>query len=178
MAETKRAKELDPLRVVLSGQEGVILFYARRYDEAVQRLQDAFKLEPENGVTLAFLGYAYAARGQYAEAIGAYQKQISLDGETTSTLCYLGHAYAKSGKRDEALSVLDKLKRTKEYVSPSELAVFYAGLGDKEAAFESLERAYAAHDPQLQNLKVDPFLDPLRADPRFQDLVRRVGLPQ
>jgi serine/threonine-protein kinase len=178
MAETKRAKELDPLRVVLSGQEGVILFYARRYGEAVQRLQDAFKLEPENGVILAFLGYAYAARGQYAEAIGAYQKQISLDGETTSALCYLGHAYAKSGKRDEALSVLDKLKRTKEYVSPSELAVFYAGLGDKEAAFESLERAYAAHDPQLQSLKVDPFLDPLRADPRFQDLVRRVGLPQ
>jgi hypothetical protein len=70
------------------------------------------------------------------------------------------------------------LKATKEYVSPAELATLHVGLGDNEAAFKSLERAYAAHDPQLQYIKVDPFLDPLRPDPRFQELVRKVGLPQ
>ncbi len=74
--------------------------------------------------------------------------------------------------------MLNKLKTTKEYVSPAELAILYVGLGDKEAAFGSLERAYAAHDLQLQYLKVDSGFDPLRTDPRFQDLVRRVGLPQ
>jgi serine/threonine-protein kinase len=178
LRESKRAQELDPLRLNVKGQEGIILFYARRYDEAIQRFQEVLRLEPDNGVSLIFLGYAYAAKGQYAEAISAYQKQISLEGETTSVLCYLGDAYAKWGKRDEALVVLDKLKRTKEYVSPGELATLYVGLGDKEAALGSLERAYAAHDPQLQYLKVDESLDPLRSDPRFQDLVRRVGLPQ
>jgi hypothetical protein len=70
------------------------------------------------------------------------------------------------------------LKTTKEYVSPGELAVLYAGLGDKEAALSSLEKAYAAHDLQMQFLKIDPHFDSLRSDPRFQDLMRKVGLPQ
>ncbi|MDQ3687995.1 MAG: tetratricopeptide repeat protein, partial [Acidobacteriota bacterium] len=178
LREIKRAQELDPLRVTLKGQEGIILFFARRYDEAIQQLQNALRLEPENAVTLIYLGYTYAAKGQYAEAVEAYQKAISVEGENTSTLCYLGHAYARSGKRDEALAVLDKLKRTKEYVSPAELAILYVGLGDKEAALGSLKSAYASRDLQLQYLKVEPSYDPLRSDPRFQDLVRRVGLPQ
>jgi serine/threonine-protein kinase len=178
LAQVRRAQELDPLRPNLKAQEGTILYYSGRYDEAIRLFQDNLRIDPENGISLVFLGYAYASKGQYAEAIDEYQKEIGLDGESTSSLCYLGQAYAMSGRRAEALAVLDKLKRTKEYVSPGELAVLYTGLGDKEAAFESLERAYAAHDPQLQFLKVDMFLDPLRSDPRFSDLVRRVGLPQ
>lgn len=178
LTESKRAQELDPLRVSLKGQEGIILFFARRYDEAIRQLQNVLKLEPDNGISLVFLGYAYAANGQYAEAINEYQKSFDIEGENTSTLCFLGDAYAKSGKRDEALAILGKLKATKEYVAPAELAILYVGLGDKEAAFESLEKAYRAHDLQLQYLKIDPNFDPLRADPRFQDLVRRVGLPQ
>jgi hypothetical protein len=80
-----------------------------------------------------------------------------------------------SGKRDDALAILNKLKATKEYVPPAELAILYAGLGDKEGAFQTLERAYAAHDPVMQYLKAGPQYDSLRADPRFQDLLRRVG---
>jgi hypothetical protein len=83
-----------------------------------------------------------------------------------------------SGKRNEAQAILKRLKTTKEYVSPGELAVLYAGLGDKEGALAVLERGYEAHDPQMQNLKVDPLYDSLRADPRFQELMRRIGLPQ
>jgi serine/threonine-protein kinase len=117
-------------------------------------------------------------RGCTGIAIEAYQKQISIDGETTSAICYLGYALARSGKRGEAQAVLDKLKRTKEYVSPAELAIVYAGLGDKEGVLSSLERALETHDLQMQYLKVDPNHDSLRGEPRFQELVRRVGLPQ
>ena len=86
---------------------------------------------------------------------------------------------ASSSRRDgdDALTILNKLKAAKEYVSPAELAILYAGLGDKEEAFQSLERAYAAHDLQLQFLKVEPHYDSLRSDPRFAGLMRRVGLP-
>jgi HEAT repeat protein len=89
----------------------------------------------------------------------------------------LGHALAMSGRNNEAKAILDKLKASKQYVSPTELASLYLALGDKEGAMASLERAYAAHDLQLQYLKVDSSFDDLRSDPRFQDLMRRVGLP-
>jgi hypothetical protein len=81
-----------------------------------------------------------------------------------------------SGKRNEARTLLNKLKTTKEYVSPAELAILYAGLGDKEEAFAALERAFAARDLQMQYLKVESHYDSLRSDPRFTDLVRKVGL--
>jgi len=90
----------------------------------------------------------------------------------------LGYALAQSGKRNEAQAVLDRLKNTKEYVSPAELAILFVGLGDKEGAIASLEKAYAAHDVQMQFLKVDPNYDSLRSDPRFVDLMRKVGLPE
>ena len=177
MAEIKRALELDPLRIPLRSQEGANLYFARRYDEAIQQLQSLIKMEPNYGIAHVFLAYTYAAKGMYPQAIEAYQKEINIDGETTSALCYLGYALARAGKRSEAQAILDKLKNTKDYVSPAELAVLYVGLGDKEGALASLEKAYAAHDVQLQWINIDPHLDSLRSDPRFQDLVRKVGLP-
>lgn len=177
MAEIKRAQELDPLRIGLRGQEGANLCFARRYDEAIQHLQDLLKMEPDYSFAHLYLGYTYSAKRMYPQAIAEYQKAIGIDGETTSAQCYLGYALAQSGKRSEAHAILDKLKNTKEYVSPAELAMIYVGLGDKEGAIAALERAYAAHDLQMQYLKVDPHYDSLRAEPRFQDLVRRVGLP-
>jgi len=178
LAANKRAQELDPLRISTKANEGLILYFARRYDEAVQVSQNVIKMQPDYALAHVFLGYTYAAKERYAEAIASYQKVISLEGETPSTLCYLGYAYARSGKRDEALAILGKLKITKEHVSPAELAALYVGLGDKEGALALLERAYQAHDLQMQYLKVEAHYDPLRSEARFQDLVRRVGLPQ
>ena len=178
LAEIKRAQELDPLRIPLRGQEAANLYFARRYDEALQQLQNLLKMDPDQSVSRAYLGYTYAAKGMYPQAIEEYQKVITIEGETTSTLCYLGNALAMSGKRSESQAILNKLKVTKEYVSPAELAVLYVGLGDNEGALFSLEKAYAAHDLQIGLLKVDPNLDGLRSDPRFQDLMRKVGLPQ
>ena len=178
LAEIKRALELDPFRIGIKSIEGLILIRARRYDEAIQVLQNVIKLQPDFAGAHANLGDAYSLKGQYAEAIAETQKEMSLNGETTITLCYLAHDYAMSGKRDEALAILNKLKTTKEHVSRAALAVLYLGLGDKEAALDALERAYQERDTGMRDLKVDPYLDPLRSEPRFQDLLRRTGLPQ
>jgi hypothetical protein len=90
----------------------------------------------------------------------------------------LGAAYALAGDREKAIGILKKLQTTKDYVSPGELAALYAALGDKDAAFASLDKAYAEHDLQLQFLKVDPSFDPIRDDPRYQELLRKVGLSE
>jgi tetratricopeptide (TPR) repeat protein len=176
LAEIKRAQELDPLNLHFRATEGFILWLARRYDEAIPQLQSVLRTEPDNLAGHMFLGYVYASKRVYPEAIAEYQKSLSLEKESTSTQCCLGYAYAMSGKRSEALALLQKLKTTKEYVSPAELAILYVGLGDKEAALDLLGKAYEAHDLQLRHLKVDPHYDSLRGDPRFQDLLRRVGL--
>jgi serine/threonine-protein kinase len=177
MAEIKRAQELDPLRITLRSEEGTILYFSHRYDEAIKNFQNVLKMEPEDAFAFTYLGYTYAAKGMYREAIEAYQKVNSIAGETTSVQCYLGYALAKSGKRSEAQAILDNLKKTKEYVSPVELATLYVGLGDNEAALASLERAYQAHDPQFRTIKVDSHYDGLHGEPRFQELLRKVGLP-
>ena len=155
----------------------MILWFARRYDEAIQRLQTVIKTEPDNPTGHAFLGFVYDAKRLYPEAIAEYQKLIRLEKGSTSGECYLGYAYAMSGKHREALALLQKLMTTTEYVSPAELAILHVGLGNKEEAVDLLGKAYEAHDLQLRHLDVDPHYDSLRAEPRFQDLVRRVGLP-
>ncbi len=113
----------------------------------------------------------------YTEAIAAFQRVTELGGEPGYRI-YLGAAYAKSGEREQAQAILKQLETSENYVSPGELAVLYAALGEREQAFASLERAYVVRDAQLQFLRIEPAFDPLRSDLRFQDLMRRVGLPQ
>ena len=176
LAENKRAQELDPLRISFKGVEGGILFSAGLYDEALQVFQNVIRMQPDYALAHSGLGRTYAAKGMYAEAINEFQTAINLYGETPSGLIDLGYAYAMSSERDKALAILNKLTTSKEHVSPAGLAVLYAALGDKEMAFKSLERAYTAHDSQLQYLKVDPRCDSLRSDPRFANLLRRMRL--
>ena len=176
LAENKRAQELDPLRIGLRANEAGALLFARRYDEAIEKITQYIELGPGHGNAHFMLGFMYEAKGMYADAIREFQKAIKIMGETTSGQIYLGNALAMSGRKKEARVLFEKLKKTKEYVTPSELAYLDIALGDKESAMIRLEKAYAARDPHLQNLKVDPHFDSLRSDPRFQDLVRRVGL--
>jgi len=177
LAENKRAQELDPLNIHAKLGEGLALLNARRFDEAIRQLQHVIELQPDFSLAYYVLGVCYAMKEMYPEAIAEYQKFTSIEGEKTENQIYLGYAYAMSGQREKALAILNKLKTTKEYVSPAELAILYTGLGDKDGAFHELERAYAAHDLQMQYLKVEPHYDSLRSDPRFSDLMRRVGLP-
>jgi len=167
-------RQIGPYQVLKLLGKGVQV--ARRYDEAIQQFQNIIRLQPDSSDAYIYLAYTYADKGMYADAIAQYQKFISLSGENTSEQSYLGYAYAKAGRRNEALALLDKLKTTTDYVSPAELAILYAGLGGKDEAIAALERAFAAHDSQMQYLKVEPHYDSLRTDPRFTDLMRRVGL--
>jgi tetratricopeptide (TPR) repeat protein len=122
------------------------------------------------------LAGAYAGKGMYREAIAESQETIKLGGDTPTDQIYLGRLYAKAGERGKAQEILKRLQTSREYVSPGELAVLYTALGEKEQAFASLEKAYAAHDLQLQSLGADNSFDSLREDARFKDLMRRVGL--
>ena len=177
IAESKRARELDPLALGPNANLGYFLYRARQYGQAVEQLKQTLEMDKNFGFSHIVLGYTYEAMGKYNEAIAEFQESLRLQGDNTSTQCYLGYALAKAGRRSEAEAILKRLETTKEYVSPAELASLYVGLGEKEQALSALERAYTAHDLQLQFLAIEPHLDPLRSDPRFRELIRKVGLP-
>jgi serine/threonine protein kinase/Tfp pilus assembly protein PilF len=176
IAENERAKQLDPLSLSINIGVGVKLYHARQYDKALEVFKKTLDLDQNYAPVHGFLGYTYEAKQMYPQAITAYEQFLKLSGDDTSTQIYLGVAYAHAGQRDKAQAILKRLQATKEYVSPGELAVLYDALGEREQAFASLEQAFDAHDLQLQYMRVDPAFDPLRSDPRFTDLMRRVGL--
>jgi serine/threonine protein kinase/Tfp pilus assembly protein PilF len=180
IAQAKRGRELDPLSIKVNLNYGTTLLLARRYEDAIEILKKTLELNPNSDDTHNSLAFGYLANGNYAESI---REMLESNGGEPNGLdnvseIYLAAAYAKAGNREKARSILKHLETSKDYIAPGELAVLYVALGDTESAFASLERAYAAHDLQLQYLKVEPGYDPLRSDPRFQDLLRRVGLPQ
>jgi serine/threonine protein kinase/tetratricopeptide (TPR) repeat protein len=174
--EIRRARELDPLSAGVNATVGYLFYGARQYDKAIESLKKTLELDPNYPYAHLFLGFTYAAKGMYPEAIADYQEAIKLGLDTPSTQIRLGAAYAAAGDRQKAQAILKRLQASTEHISGAELASLYAVLGEREQAFASLEKAYETHDLQLQYLGVSPEYDPLRSDPRFQDLLRRVGL--
>jgi tetratricopeptide (TPR) repeat protein len=156
------------------------LTFARKYDWAVQQGVEALRLEPNHPTTRVALGFAYAASGMYDKAISICDTTLTTDPGNQDCLQVVGLAYAKAGRRQEAEQVLRKfeeLGRTGYSVSYRPAAM-YALLGDKDKAFALLEKALAAHDWDMGRLNVDPFLDSLRDDPRFKDLIKRMGFSE
>lgn len=178
ISEIKRARELDPLYIPWNVKLGYIYYFARQYSQAVEQLKKTLEMDKDYGNTHTTLGYTYNAMGQYKDAIAELEESLRLKGDNTSDRCFLGYALAKAGRRNEAEAILKRLETTKEYVSLPELAILYVGLGKKEPALSELEQAYAAHDPQMQFLGAAPEYDAVRSEPRFQELIRKVGLPQ
>jgi TolB-like protein/Tfp pilus assembly protein PilF len=176
---SRRARELDPLGVT-GLSNGWILFNARRYDEAIGELRSVLAVHPDYAAAYWFLGYALIAKGQSEEAISVLEKTVSLMDRSPGSLEFLATAYAHAGRRREALRLINELKQRRKtsYVSADALVDPYLALGDYDEAFVWLERAYQEKSGGLQYLKVDPFFDPVRKDPRFVDLVHRVGLDQ
>ncbi len=177
IAEIRRARELDPLKRGINNDIGYVLYFARKYDEAIEQYQIGLELDPNFGPAHYGRGFVYAAQAQYLAAINEYREMIRLSGEHTGVECYLGFALAKNGQRQEAEAILKRLRNGKGYVSQFELAILYAGLGEQDLAFSALERAYAAHDSQMQYLNIEPHFNELRTDARFASLSQRVDLP-
>ncbi|HEX8844523.1 MAG TPA: protein kinase [Pyrinomonadaceae bacterium] len=177
IAEMKRAQELDPLSLIINADLGDTYIKARQYDAAIEQLQKTVEMDQNFYVAHKALGTAYEMKGSFQEAIAEYQKARQLN-DDPYVLALLGHAYARSGKRDEALKVLDQLKELakQRYVSAYSFATVYAGLGDRDQAFLWLERSYQERGSDMAYFKVDTLLDDLHSDPRFADLVRKVGL--
>ncbi len=179
IAELKRAQELDPLSLIISADLGNTYIQAHQPDKAIEQLRKTIAMDESFYFAHWILGTAYEMTGAVPEAIAEYQKARQLNDDPW-VLALLGHALATSGKRDEALKILDQLKQIsrQRYVNAYNFALVYAGLGERDQAFQWLEKSYQDREPRITRLKVDPLLGDLHSDPRFADLVRRVGLPQ
>ena len=172
--EVKQALLLDPLSSVFRAGLAGGLWQAGQQDEAIKQLRIVFATDPNFAVAHGVLGGIYTRQGKYREAIDEFQTEARLDGH--SNLSEIGYAYALWGKKKEALRTLSQLQKSGG--SPAGLALVELGLGHKEKALAWLEKAYEDHDDDaLLDLKMDPTFDPLRSDPRFQDLLRRMKFP-
>lgn len=178
LAEMKRAQELDPLSLAKIAGIGEIFYYQRQYDQAIEQYRKALEMDPNSGFAHWAIGNVYVQKGMYDEAIAEYQMSIPLSGDSPDEPASLGYAYALSGKKREALQIIDELKERskRSYISPTIIAFIYIGLGEKDQAFEWLDKAYNGRDFVLVLLKIEPTFDPLRSDPRFPVLLKRVGL--
>ena len=183
IAEDRKAESLDPLSLVISADVGMeALAPAGMYDEAIQQCRKTLEMDPNFANAHACLWCGYVNKKMYREAIVEIQKAIELSGGSVVWVAALGSSYALAGRRDEAMKILNELKaRSKrEFVSPALFVFIYGLLGDKDQAFAWLERAYEERSVVifgLLKLYPVPVVEPLRSDPRVQQLLRRVGLP-
>jgi tetratricopeptide (TPR) repeat protein len=176
IAELKRAVRLDPLSLIINEDLGNTYYCARRYDEAIEQLTKTLEMDPGFYSAHWLLGVAFEAKGTLDAAIEEYQKARALNDDPV-VLALLGHAYAATGNRTEALKTLDQLKELSKQrdVTAYSFAIVYLGLGDKEEALRWLQKSYQDRAGyNIVSIKVDPFLDPLRGEPRFEELVTKV----
>jgi len=180
LAEMRRAQELNPLSLVIRTHVGLMLYQGRRYDEAIEQLRQTLEMEPDFAAAHYFLAWAYEQKGRYEETIAHLQKALAVSPGSPDRIGALGHAHAVFKRRADAQKALTELHKLSErrFVSAYDFAIIYVGLKEADQAFKWLERACEERSfSMLMSLKAEPRLDPLRSDPRFQDLLRRVGLP-
>jgi TolB-like protein/DNA-binding winged helix-turn-helix (wHTH) protein/Tfp pilus assembly protein PilF len=178
--QVRQAMQLDPLNAHLADDLGFHFYTARQYDDAIRALQKTFELEPDDGEAHLGLGWVDGEKKMYREAITELEKVVNLWNRNSVAVASLGEVLGYSGRKQEARKLLEELEeRSKHrYVSPYLIALVQMGLGERDQAIASLEQGYTNRDQWMMYLKADPRWDDLRSDPRFQDLIRRVGLPQ
>jgi TolB-like protein/Flp pilus assembly protein TadD len=179
LEKARSAQQVDPLSAEASAWGGLVSYYARQYDEAIEQEQRAIGIDPSYWFAYYFLGWIYLQKGQTREAIVELKKAADLSG-FPQALAPLAYAHAKAGHSAEALKILAELQAWSGpgIVAPYDLATVYFGLGDMEQGFTWLERALEARNWFAFFIKVEPRMDPLRSDPRFQDLLRRMNFPE
>ena len=180
LEQIQQAQELDPRSLVIRSTLAQAYYFARQYDRVVDLCQSTLQIDPNFLLVRYHLGRAYVEQRRLAEAITELEKANALSGGHPAMLMALGNAYGVSGRKAEALQTLYDLNglAKKRYVPAMYFAAVYTGLGDKNQAFLWLNKAYQERTDYLIYLNVEPMADPLRSDARFQDLVRRIGLPQ
>jgi tetratricopeptide (TPR) repeat protein len=179
----RRALEVDPLSPAISSDLGISLFYARRYDHAIAELQKTIEADPKFSRSHDYLARVYAQVGRHRQALDELQKAWLLAGEPPDSVARRTAAIREALERDgpvgfwRTLLELELQKTARSWGWEHDVAVFYARLGEADEAFSWLEKAYANKVFELLFLKVGPEWDSLRSDPRFEDLLHRIGLP-
>jgi serine/threonine protein kinase/tetratricopeptide (TPR) repeat protein len=179
LTEIRRALDLDPTSLIINSWYGRILDVAGQLDEAVEQLKKTVELDPNFILAHYRLGQTYAEKRMYTEAIDEFNKVLNLQDGKATGLMGLAYVYALAGRRPEADKSLNELLELSKqrYVSPGQIGIIYIARGEKDKAFQRLEEANKVYDLNLMRMKVERRFDPLRSDPRFDDLVRRLGIP-
>ncbi|HUU14678.1 MAG TPA: tetratricopeptide repeat protein [Terriglobia bacterium] len=178
-AERRRADELDPRAPGVSARMWNHYWFSRQYDKAIELGRQRVEMEPTNPFSHAELGWPYIQKAMYAEAVSEFEKAVTLDPGQLRLRADLGHIYAEAGRIAQARTILREFEERgkRGYADAFHVALIHIGLREKGKALQWLERAYEDHSPWMTLLKVDPWLDPLRSDPRYQDLLRRMNFP-
>ena len=178
-SEIDRARQLDPLSLIMAADDGAVLYFSRQYDRAIERFRATLDMEP-NFPRAHLIIYAYAQKGQFAEALGEVDKWRRID-DTPWTWAVEAYVQGRAGEQEKARRALKKFEQSNrkwQMDSMPILIVAYTGMNEKEKAINLLQKALSTHSNALTAIKVDPIYDPLRDDPRFQKLLRHVSLAQ
>ncbi len=180
IAEIKRAVELEPLSIPIGSNLVVAYLRARKFDLALEQAKKTSALDPNHPNARAWLGTGYNGNGMYAEAISLGESILQTNPTDQDALQMVAFAYAKSGRRNDAAAVIGKLNDIgkSQYVPHYLLGVIYGLLGEKDKAFAELEKALDDRDRGCNEMNVDFYMDPLRDDPRFKELLKRLNLPE
>jgi len=177
LRESAKAQQLDPLSLIVAADRGAIFYYSRHYDDAIEQLQSVLRRDPNFDRALGIIIYAYVQQGMFSKALAEADVVGRIYGDGPWYWSTLAYVYGRAGQAERARRELVKLKNLSQHgqLSPDFMICAHLGMGEKEEAFADLESAYDEHY-NLTNLKVEPAFDPLRNDPRFQDLLRRLNL--
>ena len=180
VAELKRAVELEPLSLITNAIFGFSYVYAGQNDKALEQGKKTYDLDPTFRFGRQYLGYSYITVGRFDDAIAIAEGGLKTSPLSQQELVIAGLAYAKSGRRREAEQYIERFRELAKtgYVRTTYTASIYAVLGDKDKAFAELEKSFEEKDSFLPRIRLDPFMDPLRDDPRFKDLLKRMNLPE
>ena len=177
--ESEHARQLDPLSLIIAADNGATLYYSRQYDQAIAKFRAVRELDP-NFPRTGVIRAAYVQKGLFTDALEEIEKWRRTYGDQPWTWSELAYVYGRSGQQSQARYALQKLLEWdhRKPVDPAAVAWAYVGVGDPDQAFAYLEKAYVQHSVMITTLKVEPGFDPLRADPRYQYLLRRVRLAE
>ncbi len=177
-SEIEQARQLDPLSLIIDETLGWIYHFAREYDRAIEQYRLTLEMDANFLPAHEGLGLAFEQKSMFKEAVEEFEKAVVFSGRSPRTLAALGHAHAVAGNHKKAMNTIRELKQLakQRYVSSYDIALIYLGIGEKVAALNWLERAYSEHSTGMIWFKVEPRLDALRPEPRFQGLLQRTGL--